>query len=92
VYGGRFDNRAPQAEIRRAHSLDDGQTWVETYALTSTEPPWDVVHYETVDSLPPGTRSALVRYRLQASEAGPTACSNRLQQHLNESTAQRVPC
>lgn len=75
VYGGRFYNRAPQAEIRLAHSLDDGQTWVETYALTSTEPPWDVVHYETVDALPPGTRSALVRYRLQASQAGPTACS-----------------
>jgi hypothetical protein len=75
VYGGRFYNRAPRAEIRLAHSFDDGRTWIETYALTSTEPPWDVIHYETVNSLPAGTRSALVRYRLKADQAGPAACS-----------------
>jgi len=75
VYGGRFYNRAPGAEIRMSHSFDDGQTWTETYALTSTEPPWDVIQYETVSTLPAGTRSALVRYSLNASEAGHAACS-----------------
>lgn len=75
IYGGRFYNRAPKATIRMAHSLDGGKTWVETYALTSTEPPWDVIHYETVGNLPAGTRSALVKYTLNASEAGHSACS-----------------
>ena len=75
TYGGRFYNRAPRAAVRLAHSLDGGQTWSETYALTSTEPPWDVIHYETVEPLPAGTRSALIRYSLNASEAGPSACS-----------------
>ena len=75
IYGGRFYNRAPQAAIRMSHSLDGGQTWTETYALTSTEPPWDVIHYETVSPLPAGTRSALIKYSLNAAEAGHSACS-----------------
>jgi len=75
TYGGRFYNRAPQATIRLAHSLDAGQTWTETYRLTSTESPWDVIHYETVGKVPAGTRSALVKYSLNASEAGRGACS-----------------
>ena len=75
IYGGRFYNRAPKAAIRMSHSLDGGRTWTETYALTSTEPPWDVIHYETVSPLPAGTRSALIKYSLNASEAGHSACS-----------------
>ena len=75
TYGGRFYNRAPKAAIRLAHSFDGGRTWSETYALTSTEPPWDVIHYETLDKVPAGTRSVLMRYSLNASEAGDAACS-----------------
>jgi hypothetical protein len=75
TYGGRFYNRAPKAAIRMAHSLDGGRTWSETYALTGTEPPWDVIHYETVSPVPAGTRSALIKYSLNAAEAGHSACS-----------------
>ena len=38
------------------------RAWVEKgklqrYSLTDTRPPWDTIHYETVDRLPPGVRS-----------------------------------
>jgi len=74
-YGGRFYNRAPDANIRLSHSFDNGQTWTETYQLTDTEPPWDVIRYETVDAVPADTRSVLMKYSLNAREAGSNACS-----------------
>jgi len=75
TYGGRFYNRAPEANIWLSHSFDNGQTWTETYRLTETEPPWDVIHYETVNAVPAGTRSVLMRYSLNARQAGSNACS-----------------
>ncbi len=75
TYGGRFYNRAPDANIRLAHSLDGGRTWTETYRLTKTAPPWDVIHYESVDKVPDGVRSVLIKYALNAREAGSNACS-----------------
>jgi len=73
-YGGRLYNRAPGSRIAFSHSFDGGATWTETYALTDTEQPWDVIRYVTADA-PPGTRSALVKYLLQSREAGKDACS-----------------
>ena len=75
TYGGRFYNRATDANIRLSHSFDGGRTWTETYGLTETKPPWDVIHYEKVDSVPAGTRSVLMKYSLRASQAGCDACS-----------------
>ncbi len=75
TYGGRFYNRAPEARIRLSHSFDGGRSWHESYSLTDTEPPWDVIHYESVDRVPPGVRSVLVKYVLNASQAGSSACS-----------------
>ncbi|HJN16354.1 MAG TPA: hypothetical protein QGH10_12705, partial [Armatimonadota bacterium] len=46
-----------------------------SYSLTSTEQPWDVIHYETVEDVPRRTRSVLVKYLLNSSQAGPNACS-----------------
>lgn len=74
-YGGRLYNRAPGSRIEFLHSFDGGQTWTQSYALTNTAPPWDVIHYETVESVPPGTRSVLFKYRLHSSAAGQDACS-----------------
>ena len=74
-YGGRLYNRARDARIDFLHSFDEGRTWTRSYSLTDTDQPWDVIHYESVDEVPPGTRSALVKYALQASAAGPNACS-----------------
>ena len=48
TFGGRFYNRAPKSRIDLAWSLD-GKTWTTAWSLTSTEKPWDVVHYETID-------------------------------------------
>jgi hypothetical protein len=74
-YGGRLYNRAPRSHIDFLHSLDGGATWVQTYSLTNTAPPWDVIHYETVDKVPPGVGSVLFKYRLNSSAAGKDACS-----------------
>jgi hypothetical protein len=74
-YGGRLYCRARGSRIDFLHSLDGGRTWQQTYSLTNTAQPWDVIRYETVSTLPPGTRSVLFRYRLNSSEAGPDACS-----------------
>lgn len=74
-YGGRFYNRAPRSHIDLLHSFDDGRTWHTSYSLTGTDPPWDVIHYETLDAVPPGTRSVLFKYLLNSSAAGSDACS-----------------
>jgi hypothetical protein len=74
-YGGRFYNRAPRSSIRLFHSFDEGQTWRPTYVLTSTEQPWDVIHFEKVDAVPAGSRSLLFKYALNGPTAGHDACS-----------------
>jgi hypothetical protein len=74
-YGGRLYNRAPKSRIDFLHSFDWGKTWIRSYSLTNTEQPWDVIHYETVDTVPPGTRSVCFKYALESSAAGSDACS-----------------
>jgi len=74
-YGGRFYNRAPKSHIDLCHSLDNGVTWQKDYTLTKTEPPWDVINYETIEDIPENTRSVLFKYLLNGSEAGTSACS-----------------
>jgi len=74
-YGGRFYNRAPKSHINVLHSFDNGVTWHKSYSLTKTEPPWDVIHYETIVDVPGNTRSVLFKYLLNSSEAGTSACS-----------------
>lgn len=74
-YGGRLYNRAPESRIDFLHSFDGGANWIRSYSLTNTDPPWDVIHYETVDTVPPGTRSVWFKYRLGSSAAGSDACS-----------------
>lgn len=74
-YGGRFYNRAPKSHIDLLHSFDGGQTWQQTYSLDRTDPPWDVIHYETVTTIPAGTKSVLFKYLLDSSAAGTNACS-----------------
>jgi hypothetical protein len=74
-YGGRFYNRAPKSHIEILHSFDGGQTWQKGWALDRIEPPWDVIHYETSENIPAGTRSVLFKYLLNSSAAGPDACS-----------------
>ncbi|MCL2640523.1 MAG: discoidin domain-containing protein [Phycisphaerales bacterium] len=75
TYGGRFYNRAPKAHIDMLHSFDGGQTWTKSYSLTDTKAPWDVIHYETVTAIPPGTRSVLFKYLMNSPSGGPLACS-----------------
>ena len=75
VYGGRLYNRAPKSHIDLLHSFDGGKTWTRSYSLTDTKPPWDVIHYETIDTVPPGTRSVLLKYLWNSSAAGTNACS-----------------
>lgn len=74
-YGGRLYNRAPRSQIGFEHSFDGGKTWTRTYTLTNTAQPWDVIRYESVDAVPPGTRSVLIKYALESSAAGNDACS-----------------
>jgi hypothetical protein len=79
TYGGRLYNRASRSHIDLLHSTDGGRTWTRSYTLTNTAPPWDVIHYETVDQVPPATRSVLfkylLKYLLEGAEAGAGACS-----------------
>jgi len=74
-YGGRFYNRAPKSHIDLLHSFDAGQTWQRSYSLDRTDPPWDVIRYETVTAIPAGTKSVLFKYLLNSSAAGTDACS-----------------
>jgi hypothetical protein len=74
-YGGRLYNRAPKSRIDFLHSFDGGKKWTRSYSLTNTEQPWDVIRYETVDSVPPSTRSVLFKYLMESSVNGSSACS-----------------
>ena len=75
TYGGRFYNRAPNSHIDLLHSFDGGKTWKQTYSLTETKPPWDVIHYEKVEGIPPGTKSVLMKYLWNGPEASTSGCS-----------------
>jgi len=75
TYGGRLYNRGLRAHIDFLHSFDGGKTWIKSYSLSDTTPPWDVIHYEKVREIPAGTRSVLVKYLWNAYGAGPDACS-----------------
>ncbi len=74
-YGGRLYNRAPKSHIDFQHSFDGGKTWTRSYSLKDTAQPWDVIHYETIEAIPPGTRSVLCKYSLESSASGTDACS-----------------
>lgn len=73
-YGGRFYNRASKSQIDMLHSFDGGKTWQQSWSLTSTQQPWDVIHYETVQP-PPGCRSVLLKYLLNTTDPSPAGCS-----------------
>lgn len=73
TYGGRFYNRAPKSHIDLYHSFD-GQTWHQSWSLTDTAQPWDVIHYETVN-VPKGHRSVYVRYLMHTPDPNPSGCS-----------------
>jgi len=75
TYGGRLYNRAPKSHIDFLHSFDGGKTWTKSYSLTDTKPPWDVIRYETVESVPAATRSVLFKCLWNSSAAGTDACS-----------------
>jgi len=74
TYGGRFYNRAPGSHADMLHSFDGGKTWTKSWTLTEVKPPWDVIHYETVEA-PKGTRSVLTKYLMNTTEASPSGCS-----------------
>ncbi len=75
VYGGRLYNRAPGSRIRFLHSFDGGTNWIESYRLERTDPPWDVIHFETIEDVPSGVRSILFRYAIEGPQAGASAAS-----------------
>ncbi|MCX7046084.1 MAG: hypothetical protein NTX50_11440, partial [Candidatus Sumerlaeota bacterium] len=74
TYGGRFCNRAPKSHCDLAYSLDGGKTWKVSWTLTSTEQPWDVIHYETVE-IPKGNRSVMVKYLMNSPDASKSGAS-----------------
>ena len=84
IYGGRLYNRGTDggpshtmgtAHIDFLHSFDNGATWTQSYTLTSTNQPWDVIHYETVTNIPQHVRSVLVKYRWNSQYgAGRNVC------------------
>jgi len=71
TYGGRFYNRAKgSSHIDLLHSFDEGKTWQQSWTLTSTAQPWDVIHYETID-VPAGHRSVFVKYLMNTPSPDP---------------------
>ena len=73
TFGGRFYNRAPKSHIDLLWSTD-GKTWTPAWSLTSTEKPWDVIHYETV-AMPAGSRQVYLKYLMNSPSDKRDACS-----------------
>ena len=74
TFGGRFYNRAPKGRCELLYSLDAGKTWTRCWSLTDTKPPWDVIHYETVD-VPKGHRAVWIKYLMNTTRPSPSGCS-----------------
>ena len=62
VYGGRLQNYFDGSYIDYLHSFDGGATWIRSYHFDDVAAPWDVIHYETVTDVPPGTRTVLFKF------------------------------
>ena len=99
TYGGRFYNRAPRSRIELLHSFDGGQTWQTSYSLTKTDPPWDVLHYETVTDvrgegiLPLSSTAGKMPAGPKAGTASPQGCRSVLFKYLlNGSAAGKDAC
>lgn len=73
-FGGRFYNRAPGSHADLLYSLDGPKSWTNAWSLRRITPPWDVIHYETLE-IPPGHRAVWVKYLLNSTEASPAGCS-----------------
>jgi hypothetical protein len=73
TFGGRFYNRAPKSHIDMLWSVD-GKEWTRAWSLTSTEKPWDVIHYETV-AVPKGNRHVYLKYLMNSPNDKHDACS-----------------
>jgi hypothetical protein len=70
VYGGRLQNFYDGSYIDYLHSFDGGATWIRSYHFDSVAAPWDVIHYETVTDVPPGTRTVLFKYLFHSTGDG----------------------
>ncbi len=70
TYGGRIYNRGQDAHVDFLHSFDGGKTWKQDYSCTDNNPPWDIIHYETVSDIPAGTKSVLFKYNLAPGRDG----------------------
>lgn len=69
-YGGRMYNNGAGSHISFYHSFDRGKTWQQSYTLGESKKPWDVIHYETIDKIPPGTTSVQFKYLIDGKRAG----------------------
>ena len=65
TYGGRFYNREKDSHHDLLHSFDGGKTWEKDYSLTDVTSPWDIIHYEKITKVPPGTRSVMFKYFME---------------------------
>lgn len=69
VYGGRYYERHGGARQELLHSFDGGKTWTKSWTCNTVEkPPFDEIHYETVDKVPAGVRSVLFKYLVFTSQ------------------------
>jgi hypothetical protein len=73
-FGGRFCNRASKSRIDLLYSLDAGKTWTRVWSLRRTTPPWDVIHYETVE-IPARHRVVWLKYLMNTPDPSPGGCS-----------------
>ncbi len=60
TYGGRFAVLNSDSRVELCHSFDEGKTWTTDWTLAQAAP--DIVHYPTLDKVPPGTRTVLYKY------------------------------
>jgi hypothetical protein len=67
IYGGTVCVKAPKDRVRLLHSWDN-QDYVCDYQKTNTAPPYDLMVNAAVTSVPPGCRTAYLRYEFQTDQ------------------------
>ncbi|NUR53782.1 MAG: hypothetical protein HOQ29_04995 [Acidobacteria bacterium] len=68
TYGGRLHNYRAGSYVEFQHSFDGGGTWTPSYRLTDVSAPYDVIHYETIGSIPAGVRTVLFKFLMHNTE------------------------
>ncbi|MCL2646979.1 MAG: discoidin domain-containing protein, partial [Phycisphaerales bacterium] len=75
TYGARMYIKGVKGSIDFLHSFDGGKTWIKSLSFTDNNAPYDAIRYMTIDDVPAGTKSVLIKYAIATNAGDLFTCS-----------------